>query len=100
MALQGPSQTTEIDANRSAVYCGVFSKKRKKSAPIIEHNLDLRTPKQNGLLYLDSPEPPTFMILHESDLKPQKTSPRWLMVFLISVKENGMKEKLSWPQAY
>ena len=31
LALQGPSQTTEIDANRSAVFCNGFFKKRNKN---------------------------------------------------------------------
>ena len=34
LAQQDPSQTTEIDANRRAVFCGVL-KKTKKTAPLL-----------------------------------------------------------------
>ena len=37
LALQGPSQTTEIDANRSAVFRNGFKKKKQKHNQICLH---------------------------------------------------------------
>ena len=61
LALTGPSQTTKIDTNRSAVSCGVFQMKKENSA-------------SNVCNCLPGLEPPTLRFSANFDPKPKNFS--------------------------